>query len=671
MARFGRPAAQTRSRLLIALALALGLALMPSRPAAAQSTDLTQLSLEDLMNTEITSASRKPQTLARTAAAVYIITREDIQRSGSKSIPDLLRMVPGVSVAQVDASSWAVSARGFTGLYSNKLLVMVDGRSVYSSTFGGVHWDMLNVPLGDIDRIEVIRGPGGTLWGTNAVNGVVNIITKPPDATQGTQVIVRAGTPNHRAGEVRYGGPLNARASYRVFAGYSGHGSDAVLEGFINPDDASVGIGGARVDWRGEIDTVAVQGSLQHGTGDHVWNLYTLSPPYSALSSFPSQFTDGNVSASWTRSTSSRSESELQAYYQQYSRTEQDVLEHERAASVEARHRRTIGRQDLVMGLGYRFASQAIVNTPRVQFVPADEHQHLFSGFLQDEIEITRTFLLTPGAKFERNPYTGVEFQPSLRAAWMPSRQHSLWTAVTRAVRTPTRFERGLQSIRNVSAGPGGIPVVAQVLGNPDMASEDLRALEAGYRWQQGTASLDVTGYRAAYSGLRGTQAGVPALGVIAGQAALVVPVRFGNLLNADTRGIGMAAQWQPAAWWKMAGSYAWLGVHAERTDGAGGLVGTEGLVPAHQFHIRSYFELPGNTEASGLFYRVAGIDAQQLAAYRKLDLRFAWRARPSLELAVVAQNLLHQGDREFGDTSAPLPTPIRTAAFAEIAWRF
>lgn len=654
-------------RWLAAMALGYCAAIAASRPAAAQTVDLTKLSLEDLLNTEITSVSRKEQTLSRTAAAVYVISDEDIRRSGAKTIPDLLRMVPGLFVAQIDATTWAITARGFNGLFANKLLVLIDGRSVYTPMFGGVHWEMQNLPLSDIERIEVIRGPGGTLWGANAVNGVINVITKTSEATQGGRVFGTFGVEQRGAVEARYGGRVGEGMHYRLYGKHSNRGSNASLEDFADPDGSSVNLGGMRIDWGGSVHSMTLQGSAQDGRGRHIDSMTVVAPPWEVVGVDDTRFTEGNVTFSWTRSSSSRSETGVQAYYEDYTRRNWQIGERWRTIDIDTRQRKALGRRhELVAGFGYRHSSTSIVNGSDVAFYPPTERSHLFTAFVQDELEVTDALRVTPGSKFEHNSFTGVEAQPSLRMTWAPTTRHSVWAAASRAVRTPTKVDRGVEVLASASPGFGGVPIAILIEGNPDLEAENLRALEAGYRVQMGRVSLDVTAFRNDYSDLKGTVRGAMRLQTNNGSLVRVIPLRFQNLLATSTHGAEATANWRPVEALTVTGSYAWLEV--ARPSGDRGV--DDAPAPEHQFQVHSYLRLPANLELTGTLQRVAAVTALDIAGYTRVDARLGWPLR-SMELAAGMRNLFHAGDVEFRDGTGMATAPIRAGAFGELSWRF
>jgi iron complex outermembrane receptor protein len=653
------------NRWLTAVLVAASSAAVAVPRAAAQTQDLTTLSLQDLLNTEITSVAMKEQSLSRTAAAVYVISQEDIRRSGATTLPDLLRMVPGFTVSAIDATRWAVSARGFQGVYSNKLLVLIDGRSVYSPMFGGVHWEMQNVPLDDIDRIEVVRGPGGTLWGANAVNGVINIITKPAAATAGGLASASVGSQERGSSHLRYGGTLGA-ATYRAFAKYSNRSSGGTFMGFEDPDAADVAVGGVRIDWRSQTDVFSLSGAIEDGRGDHLELMPTLSAPTGLPRRTPVDFTDGYTVFSWTRSPSSQSERGVQASYQAYRRAQGALEEQWQILDVDARQRRALGRRhEIVAGAGYRGAWTRIVNSDLIAFWPAHEHLRLVTGFIQDEIELVRGVRLTPGSKFEHNTRTGVEVQPSIRTTWTPTRSQAFWGAVTRAVKTPSRADRTVDMVYSTVQGIAPLPVVVTIEGNREYGSEDLRAMELGYRRQVRSASFDVALFRNDYSGIRVETLESVERGLFEDQPVIVTRTSFENQRHVNTAGVEVSASWRPVPWWKVSAAHSW-----QRLTDA--LPLGEDPAPGHTSHARTYVDLPGNLEASALVYRLSAVKQRAIREYAKLDANLRWRPAARLDLSVGVQNLLHGGDVEGTDLLfAPGTLPVRRAVVSTASWRF
>src|ERR1700682_2366852 len=405
--------------------------------------DLTQMSLEELMNEPVTSVSKKEQKLSQVAAAIFVINQEDIRRSGALNIPDLLRMVPGLDVAQINANTWAISARGFNHQFADKLLVLIDGRAVYTPTYGGVSWDRQDVPLQDIERIEVIRGPGATVWGANAVNGVINVITKQAKDTQGGLVTAGGGTQDQAFGTTQYGGKIGADASYRVFTKYLDYHDLPDLAGRDSNDGWHLLHGGFRVDGSlSRNDSLTAQGDIYSGSkGAVIEHIASISPPVNENVQKIAGLSGGNILGRWNHVLSNGSDTTVQVYFDRYVRSGPSTLEARNTVDFDFQQHRLLGsRQDLVWGAGYRRSADRIVGTIDHAFVPADQTIQLFSAFVQDEITLApeRVFL-TIGTKLEHLDITGFELEPSIRMTWTPSARHTLWAAVADAARTPDR----------------------------------------------------------------------------------------------------------------------------------------------------------------------------------------------------------------------------------------
>jgi len=642
--------------------------------AAGQTRDLTTLSLEDLLNVEITSISGKEQTIGRTAAAVYVITAQDIERSGATTLPDLFRMVPGFSVAQLNANTWSVTSRGFGGTHANKLLVLIDGRSIYTPLNGGVNWEMQLMPLEAIEQIEVIRGPGGSLWGTNAINGVINIITKSADRTQGGSLSTHVGRYEPGTVDFSYGGSVGSSGRYATYGRYFQRRAPGLTEGLRNGDDIDAAYSRARIDWATGTDRFSIQGDLQRSTGERVESVLLLSPPFHTAAPASGSSTAGTGVFSWMRSDSSRDERSLRFYYSGFARSE--LSEESHTFNADARHRRLVGaRNDLSIGAEYRFTAGTVGGTPTKAIFPVHVHQHLLTAFVQDDIAIADSILLTPGVKAEHNQDTGFELQPSIRALWEVSSRHSLWGAVSRAVRTPNRFERGMRLVIASSPGPGGVPLVVTLQGSPLTSSEILTEYEAGYRVQRGAYSFDFTGFVGSYDDLASAASGTVGFDEVLGTRVLRVPLTARNDALATSRGVEVAASWKPTAWGQISAHYTLFDIDfgsQSDTGGSAQAVPINGPTPEHLFHTRAYVDLPGSFEASALFYRASAIPAIAIDAQNRLDLRLAWSAHRRVRLAVGAQNLLHGDTTEYADrTSRTVPSPVRTGPYAEASWRF
>ena len=654
--------------------------LVLSGAAFAQQQDLTQLSLEDLMNTKVTSVSKKEQSLSRTAAAIFVITTADIRRSGATNIPDLLHMVPGLDVAQINANTWAISARGFNHQFSDKLLVLIDGRTVYTPLFAGVYWDTQDVPLEDIERIEVIRGPGATVWGANAVNGVINIITKSAAETQGGLLVAGGGTQDLALGMAQYGGKIGKDASYRVFAKYLDHNHSPDLTGQSGDDGWHLSHVGFRTDASlTQKDSLTVEGDLYGGTeGANFGHIVSIAPPVNENVNGSEKIPGGDILSRWNHVCSSRSDTTLQFYFDRYERDGHELSENRDTFDLDFQHHLALGaRHDLIWGVDYRHSSDFTVGTIDQAWVPAGGALQLFSTFVQDEIVLKpdRVFL-TVGTKLENNYYAGWDVDPSVRVAWTPTKRHSFWAAVSRAARTPSRREEDADINIAAFPGPGGVPALLTLTGNPDEKSEHVLAYEAGYRAQPvGPFSIDVAAFFNSYTDLATTEAGSPFLVVNPAPAHLVFPLVWGNLMHGTTDGIEVSANWKVNDRWTLSPGYALLQMHLHTdptSQDTTTLADTEGSSPRHQAQLRSHLNLPARFvwDVSGYF--VERLPAQEVPSYSRIDTQLSRQLGERLELSLVGQNLLRDHHLESNDMLTSVnPTQIKRSAYAKITWRF
>ena len=476
--------------LLVRVGVALVLSLVVPVRSPAQTPpprDLTQFSLEDLMNVQVTSVSKKEQKLAKTGAAIFVITQEDIRRSGATNIPDLLRMVPGVDVARVDPSTWAVSIRGFNDVYANKVLVLIDGRSVYQPVYSGVSWYAQEMPLENIERIEVISGPGGTVWGANAMNGVINIITKSAKDTPGGLIAVGGGSDFQAEGLLQYGGKIGQNGDYRVYGRYSNVGkSDAAT--FAPPADSKrTQEVGFRSDWNlTPRDLLTVQGDIRLVDGGQtITGVVFQVPPITATFGQPVGDDDGNLLARWTHRYLNGSDISLQAYYDQSHVFADGANNWTSIGNIDFQHHlRIASRNDVVWGLSYRADANRFSGTSLVTVNPVRRTDSLYGAFVQDEITLTQTLSLTLGSKFEHNNYTGFEIEPSAQLVWAPTARHTVWVSAAKAIRQPSNIDSGLQTISAVQPLGQGLYGLVTVSGNPNTKVEQLRDFETGYRAQ-------------------------------------------------------------------------------------------------------------------------------------------------------------------------------------------
>ena len=662
----------------IALLACLGI---PDLPA--QAPDLTQKSLEDLMNIDVTSVSKKEQKTSETAAAVFVISAEDIRRSGALNIPDLLRMVPGLDVAQIDAGKWAISARGFNAQYSNKLLVLIDGRTVYNPEFAGVEWDSQNVPLDSIERIEVVRGPGAAVWGSNAVNGVINIITKSANDTQGGSVTAGGGNAGQGPDSFRYGGKARALGAYRVFAEGFHINSLPALSGGNGQDDWRLVHGGYRIDTTLTArDSLTTEGEVYQGdAGELAYTIVSLQPPENAILTLRDRYCGWNQLARWNRTISPHSETSLQVYFDRWTRSDLTYNVDLNVFDIDFQHHIAWGaRQDIVWGLGYRVSSDDVSPTLRLSATPQDSITQLFSSFAQDEITIRPQSLhLTVGARLEHNVYSGFNLEPSARLVWTPNSKNMLWSAVSGADRTPARSDTDIRL--NPSALPGGaqtgyLPVLVSYLGNPKIKNEQLTAYEAGYRnaWTS-RSSVDLTAFYNRYRDLESYEPQAMSIETNPAPTHLLIPTVFGNGLYGETHGIEVFANWKAASHWTLSPGYALYAAHLHTQTTSldtTTVPGTQGGSPDHQAQLRSSMSLPWNLQWNAAAYFVNRLPAQSIPSYTRLDSNLNWRAGEHLSIILAGQNLLRDFHPEYnGSDSSVQSGMMRRNAYAKIAWAF
>jgi iron complex outermembrane receptor protein len=620
-------------------------------------TNLTDISLEQLVNIEVTSVSKKENRLNQSPAAISVITQEDIRRSGLTSIPELLRLAPGMDVAQINASTWAISSRGFNGQFADKLLVLVDGRSIYAPAFGGVFWGLQDTVLEDLDRIEIIRGPGATLWGANAVNGVINIITKSAKETQGLLISTSAGTEEQPATSLRYGGQLGSNVYYRVYAKYVNHDNFVDASGNETADSWDALRGGARLDWEAtEGDLLTLQGDYYGGTFNHNVVLTSLTPPYAQNITSGDYNSGGNLLGRWTHDFTGSSQLTVQGYYDHTRNADAGTEGLPDVYDFDAQHRFALGqRQDIVWGAGYRYSHVENRNASFITWNPPVRHDQLYSAFAQDDITVVEDRLhLTLGSKVEHNDYTGFEFEPSGRLLWTPSEKQTVWGAVSRAVRTPAVFETSARYNSNFLASPFAPPVQVALSGNPNFKSEEVLSYELGYRIEPTRRlSFDLATYYTIYDRLRFFGASGAPFFQPTPVPHMVVPEEFNNGLSASTYGAEVSAQWQAADCWKLMGSYSWLHMNLHAGDTMAG------DSPQQQFQIRSYLNLPGNLELNNALYYVDTLPNQGIPSYFRLDAGLVWRPNRSWEIGIWGQNLLNGRHAEFTSRTTPMLTEV------------
>jgi iron complex outermembrane receptor protein len=648
----------------------------------ATQADLTDLDLEHLMNLEVTSASKKEETLFHTAAAIFVVTQEDIRRSGATSLAEILRMAPGLNVARINPSRWAISSRGFNSRNADKLLVLMDGRSVYTPTFSGVEWDVQDTLLEDVERIEIIRGPGGTLWGANAVNGVINIITKPARATSGRLVTAGAGTEENGFGAARYGGKLGHDLSYRIYGKYFNRENFARASGRLEPGGWDVVRGGFRTDWDlSDHDSLTMQGDLYNGESRRGArrHLVSLIPPFTLTFNDRTELSGGNLLARWNRSFSLRSNMAVQFYFDNAERADADRDQTSRGEAVNTfdvnfQHRFPIGsRQDVVWGMGYRRVLENIDNIFDSVFDPPNETTNLVNVFAQEEILLPGDRLrLTLGSKLEHNDYTGFEWQPTARILWEAQARHALWAAVSRAVRTPSRSDRNETSIRSITRDRDGVPNVETHFGNRNFRSEQSLAYEFGYRVQPGDRLfLDTAFFYNTYDHLE-TREPLEKFFQSLPVPHWIVPDRLDNHMHGEAYGVELVSNLNLTNWWRVTAAYSRLLVQLHLDPGSRdtGAERREGASPGHQFHLRSYLKLWRGLELDSAVYYVGEVTDRSIAAapYTRFDMRLGWHPAERLEVSAALPNLFPKRHAEVGLGD---PWEIKRGLYGKIAWQF
>ncbi len=649
--------------------------LMPCTAAFATSelqsaSALANLSLEELSAIEVTSVSKSAENLRSAAAAVTVISNEEIRRSGATTLPDALRFVPGLNVAQQSSSQWAVSARGFSSINSEKLLVLSDTRSIYTPLFSGVLWDVQDYMLADIDRIEVIRGPGATLWGSNAVNGVINITTKKAQDTQGLLVETAAGTENKLSTAVRYGGTAGNGASYRVFGKYVDH--DGTLnESATSNDDWRLGHVGARSDWDvTAADSITLQGDLYRGTIGQLSPSVTIIGRQGPVGALDVEVSGGNVLARWQHRIDSDSNFALRAYYDKTHRDDPSYRDDLNTIDLDFQYQSNwMPRQQWLWGVNYHLTDNRNVGKGIFNVDPSFSRDQLIGTFIQDQIALWDNVHLTLGTKYEHNDFSGDEWQPSGRLAWDFTTRQTVWTAISRAVRVPTRLERDIAI--DVSSTP---QYIARLQGNSHFDAEVLIAYEAGYRWQaRDNLAFDLAAFHNRYMGLASLEQGNPYIDSATGLT--IVPIVNENKTNGTTTGIEAQVNFSPLPTWRLVTDYSYLDMQLD-PNGADLNRGVfqAGATPQHQFGLRSLCDLPAEFQLDIQFRYLSSIrhlpeivNGDGIPAYAEMDLRLAKRLSKQLEVSLVGQNLLHDHHVEFGTPEAR--GEIQRGVYAKVVW--
>ena len=637
---------------------------------------LKNLSLEELSQIEVTTPSKTPVAAFRTPDAIYVITGEDIRRSGATNIPEALRLAPGVEVARIDANNWSIGIRGFGSNLTRSVLVLVDGRSVYTQLFAGTNWDVQNTLMDDIDRIEVIRGPGGTIWGPNAVDGVINIITKDSKDTQGMSVSAGGGNQEQGFANLRYGGGNGRDFSYRVYGMGFTRGPEYHPDA-RNFDDWRNVQGGFRMDWTHQRDSFTLQGDVYSEEAGKSVGATKYTPPYSQIIDSNAQLTGGNVMGRWKRILSDGDDIQIQAYYDRTHREAANFAEIRDTFDVDFLQRlRLPARQEVSWGLGARVdpVNDRVVVTG-LQFVPNQRTDYLLSAFVQDEIGLVEDRLtLTLGTKLLRTNFSSdIDLEPSVRLLWTPGDKQTIWAAFTHALRTPSDGEDNFNLLGFISTTANGTPFFARFNANPDFAAEQMNGYELGYRRLLGKKFyVDVTGYYNHYHDLFSEDlAGATYLETTPAPAHFLLPAQFRNGLLGYTKGVEIAPEWRATENWRLRGSYSYLHMNVGKAPNSGD-VGTAPIIvgssPQHEVTVSSAMDLSKKLELDLTFRYVSALPGQLVSAYSTGDARIGWRFNSQVDLSVAGQNLLQPSHPEFGGDPGPL-VGIRRSIYAKVTW--
>jgi len=624
---------------------------------AADAIDHFELSPEQLFNATVTSVSKTSEKLMDAPAAIYVLSNEELMRSGATSIPEALRLVPGVQVARTHGGGWAISVRGFNSGLANKLLVLMDGREVYDQLFSGVYWDVQDTVLEDIDRIEVIRGPGASLWGANAVNGVINIITKSAKDTQGGLVSAIAGNQDKAITTGRYGGKAAGDIYYRVYAKYLNRDEERTLAGAGAQDPQQAYRSGFRSDWEtgGGTDSFTVQGDMVRNDAAQIRRSALLVLQTERIHS-----TGWNMLGRWKREMGNDSRLTLQSYADYTYRDQMVLADQSTSYDFDAQYEMSpIGRNKFIIGGKYRLSNDRLTPSPFVTTTNMSRSDQLFSGFVQDKITLAPdSWFLTLGSKFEHNDYSGFEVQPNVRLQWNIDGTKMAWASAARAVRTPSQLEQDLQ-----------ITYIATFLGlqpNPHFKSEELISYELGYREQlTPKLSVDVATFYNEYDSLASNN------GVTGG--FLPATITIANGTTAETYGGEVALNWRATDKLNLSGSYSVLKMQLHGPANAIDPEAAEDQSPQQQWNMRSQWNIRDDISFDTALYYVDSLPSFRIEHYWRLDMGIGWKITDRLQFNLAGQNLLTGTHKEFTaptDIFTP-PSRIGPSVYGKLTWRF
>jgi len=677
----------------LAIAILADLTHMAVAQNNAADNQLLGLSLEELMDIKVTTVSRRPQKLSEVASAVFVITQDDIRRSGATNIPDALRMAPGVQVDRLGTDKWAVSIRGFTGRFANKLQVLIDGRSVYNPIFSGTMWEQQDTLMEDIERIEVIRGPAATVWGINAVNGVINIITKKAADTQGTLLTAGGGSFERGFVGARYGSKLNEDTPFRVYAKGFTRNHTNTLSGASTDDQWHSARGGFRIDHHRGNDRFTLQGDIFANAIGDTYDKSVINLP-SLANNARGQNEGGNIRFRWDRTLSEQSSIMFQTYYDRVRYQMSPIVNFDTESfDVDAQHRFSVQDwHDITWGGNYRLYNSKFFNNSFVSLTPEVRTNHVYSGFIRDDMTLIPNLLyFNLGTRIDHNDFTGLEIQPSARLAWTPNAENTLWLSVSRAVRTPSRAENDAappsQAENDAALGflqfsnvPGLLsplfPFKAAFHGSHTFQSEKLLAYELGYRHRfSPQASVDIAGFVNDYSELRDFSLG--GFSISTGlPRQIIASVLTNNSAAALTYGFELSGDWKPTQKWRLQGNYSFIDMRISSNSLTKNfdpsVSGADKVTPQHQISLRSNYDLSDKLDVNLWLRYVSNIAYYNLPGYVTTDAKVSYRPAKNIELYVVGQNLFSPNHQELVSDFIPsIPAVISRGVYGGIQARF
>jgi iron complex outermembrane recepter protein len=662
--------------LLLALGIASGQTPQASNPDTSSGlAKYKTMSLEELTQIDVTILSREPERAFQTPAAIYIITGADIRRSGATSIPEALRLAPGVEVERIDANKWAIGIRGFGTRLTRSVLVLIDGRTVFTPLFDGTYWEVQDTFMDDIDRIEVIRGPGATIWGPNAVNGVINVITKSSKETRGMLATAGGGNEEQGFAGFRYGGGNGNDFSYRFYGKGFTRGPEVHSDG-QNFDDWRAAQGGFRMDWNKGGRALTLQGDFYMERAGESVQANTYTAPYTQVLDANARLSGGNIMGHWEKTLRGGSDIQIQAYYDRTNRYEPNLGERRDTFDIDFLHRiRLPARQQVSWGVGVQFShANDLEVVTGLTFVPSRRTDDLLSGFVQDEISLVEKRLsLVVGTKLLHTNFTSVEAEPSARILWTPSDSQTIWTAFTHAVRTPSDVEEDFFLAGYTGQTVGGLPLLARFNANPGFAPEQLNGYELGYRKLLGrNAGVGVAGFYNHYHDLLSEDfAGPVFLETDPAPIHYLLPAQFRNGLLGNTKGVEVTPEWRPATFWRLRGSYSYLHMSLWKAPGSGDVGTAPGIVgssPQHVAWVQSSFDVRKTIQLDVDWRYASALPGELVPAYSTADARFAWRFKEQFELAVAGRNLLQPSHFEAAGDPGPL-VGIKRSAYLQLTW--